>query len=130
MKQLNLFAKSRASSRRTRNPRHGSDTSRSAAKAIAPSALALRRRVFDFIASRGSLGATDHEIQNSLAIAGDTERPRRDELQKANLVRDSGHRRATSSGRSAVVWVTTGEMISQDNSPARFARTELGDVAP
>ncbi len=124
MKQLNLFAKSRASSRRTRKPRSGSDTSRSAAKAVASSALALSRRVFDFIASRGSLGATDHEIQTSLAIAGDTERPRRVSLQQANLIRDSGQRRATPSGRSAVVWVTTGEPFSQENSPAPFGKTE------
>lgn len=120
MKQLNLFAKSR----RTRKPRHGSDTSRSAAKVMASSAIAIRRRVFDFIVSRGSLGATDHEIQTSLAIAGDTERPRRDELQKANLVRDSGQRRTAPSGRSVIVWVTTGERFSQENSPAPFAKTK------
>jgi hypothetical protein len=120
MKQLNLFAKSR----QTRKPRHASDTSRSAAKAVASSALALRRRVFDFIESRGSLGATDHEIQTALAIAGDTERPRRDELQKAGLVRDSGQRRTAPSGRSVIVWVTTGKPFPQENSPTPFSQTE------
>lgn len=105
MKQLNLFSKSR----RTRKPRSVSDTSRSAARAVAASARALRRRVFDFIESRGSLGASDHEIQTTFNIVGDTERPRRVERQKANLVRDLGQRRTAPSGRSVIVWVTTGE---------------------
>lgn len=125
MKQLNLFAKSR----RARKPRSGSDTSRSAARAVASSALALRRRVFDFIESRGSLGATDHEIQTALGIAGDTERPRRDELQKAGLVRDSGQRRTAPSGRSVIVWVTTGAKFPQENSPAPFTQNEPGTKA-
>ncbi len=80
------------------------ETSRAAAEAVKPDAARLRQAVLRYIQSRGPAGATDQEIQAALGLAGDTQRPRRWELQKADLIHDSGQRRKTSSGREAIVW--------------------------
>jgi hypothetical protein len=85
-----------------------SETSREAAIAIAPNASAIREQVYAFIAKAGSLGTTDEEIQERMALAPNTARPRRVELVTAGRVRDSGRRRNTRSGRQAVVWVAVG----------------------
>jgi len=80
-------------------------TSRQAAKQVKGSAATLRAKVFDFITRSG--GATDEEIQDGLGMNPNTQRPRRRELQQKGLVEDSGHVRATRSGRKAVVWRAT-----------------------
>jgi len=66
----------------------------------------LRARVMAKIAASGDDGATDEEIQIAFEMEGNTERPRRRELQLGGLIVDSGRRRLTTSGRQAVVWVT------------------------
>ena len=78
-----------------------SDTSHEAADSVEVRLGRLQRQVLDYLA-RG--GATDEEIQDRLNMAPNTERPRRRELQLNGLVRDSGERRLTRSGRKAVVW--------------------------
>ena len=89
----------------------GSDTSEAAAEAIRPTVKGLRAAVFACIIGRGPVGATDAEIQAALELPSDTERPRRRELVRLGMVRDSGQRRPTPSGRLAVVWsaVTAGD---------------------
>ena len=82
-----------------------SDTSLEAAKSIYPKVGTLRRRVYDFIRGRGKAGATDFEIEYFQNIPGSTVRPRRRELELAGLVTATDMRRATASGRAAVVWV-------------------------
>lgn len=84
------------------------ETSKAAAEQIKPDAATLRGIVLQLIVERAEHGATDEEIQRGLGLSGDTERPRRWELEKAGLVRDSGQRRRTSSGREATVWVAVG----------------------
>jgi len=79
-----------------------------AAQMIAKSRGRLCRKVFAAIAKRGDAGATDEELQSLVGLRVQTETPRRRELVLAGLVRDSGNRRPTSSGRPATVWVTTG----------------------
>jgi hypothetical protein len=79
-------------------------TSRAAAKAIQPCAQTLRWAVLAFLRRQGELGATDAEIQSSLALNPSTARPRRIELVSAGLVVDSGLTRPTASGRQAIVW--------------------------
>ncbi len=86
-------------------PHSNPTTSREAAEAIAPSVEILREQVRQYLKSQGEEGATDLEIQAALGMIGDTERPRRDELVKSFEVRNSGKRRKTKSGRSAIVWV-------------------------
>ena len=87
-----------------------SATSRTAAKSIKPVASALRMAVLAFIRGRGWRGATDDEIQIELGMGGNTQRPRRRELEQASMVKDSGLRRLTVSGRAAVVWVAEGTL--------------------
>jgi hypothetical protein len=82
-----------------------SHTSVAAAKKIAPKASTLRDKVYAAIA--GSHGLTDEECQLELHLDPSTQRPRRIELVRAGLVRDSGQRRYTLSNRLAVVWVAT-----------------------
>ena len=82
------------------------DTSHEAASKVKNTGL-LRRKVFLFILEQGERGATDEEIIDRFSRAGYTPngiRPRRVELVRAEFVVDSGARRPTRSGRSAIVW--------------------------
>lgn len=82
-----------------------SPTSCAAARAIKPAARTIGAAVLRFLVARGLQGATDEEVQLALGIRVQTQTPRRGELCKAGLVRDSGLRRPTTSGRMATVWV-------------------------
>jgi len=82
--------------------------SQAAARAIAPKAGSLRARLLGFARERGVRGFTDAQAQAALEMDPSTQRPRRVELQRAALIRDSGRTRPTPSGRSAVVWVVEG----------------------
>lgn len=84
----------------------GSATSHKAAESIRPKAAALRRQVFDYIATRGWAGATRQEIEAALGISGNTVRPRVVELVKAGMVIETNRSRKTSAGRLAAVLVT------------------------
>lgn len=64
-----------------------------------------RALVLGFLKAAGTWGATDDKIQRELDMPGNTERPRRRELEKAELIVDSGRRRPTASGKAAIVWV-------------------------
>ena len=79
----------------------GSDTSVEAAKAQDTKAAPDRARVLAFLEF---MPATDEEIQRSLKMDGNTERPRRRELELSGKIVDSGKRRKTSTGSPAVVW--------------------------
>lgn len=85
-----------------------SDTSRAAAESIQPKVLVMRMRVLNFIATRGSRGATDDEVHVALGIDKNTTAPRRRELQLKGQVVDSGYRRRTRAGKYATVWVASG----------------------
>jgi hypothetical protein len=87
-------------------PHSGPITSRLAAEQL-ENPEALRRKVFDFIASQGKLGATDEEIQIALRMSGNTQRPRRWELAKAGRIEQDAVRRKTSAGRLAQVWIAS-----------------------
>ena len=78
-------------------------TSHDAYDEIKPDVPTLRQRVFAFIVRHG--GATDEEMQNTLGMRANTQRPRRRELVQQGMVRDSGKTRKTQSGREAIVWV-------------------------
>lgn len=54
-------------------------------------------------------GMTDEELQALLEMPGNSERPRRRELERKGLIRDSGRRRAVRSGRQAIVWIACDE---------------------
>lgn len=79
------------------------DTSAQAAMSVSSTGVArnLERQVFDLIRSKPR---TDEEICDKLGIEGNTARPRRRSLVVRGLVKDSGERRPTHSGRKAIIW--------------------------
>ena len=81
------------------------ETRRDALRAIEPAAATLRASVLAYVRQRGAQGATDAEIQTALGMSGDTERPRRQELERGGHIEASPRTRETASGRQAVVWV-------------------------
>ena len=88
-------------------PHQAAETSREAARQIAGDVNALQRRVLDVLKRFGAFGCTDRELENATGLIGSTLRPRRCELREKGLIRDSGKRRPTPSGRPAIVWVVT-----------------------
>ena len=82
----------------------GSKTSLAAAVSKVETAAGDEARVYDYLKSRGELGATDHETSAALCMLPDTVRARRVALREKGLVMDSGLRRITPSNRMATVW--------------------------
>ena len=86
-------------------PHVDQDTSRAAAASQIHKANSKRAEVFRLIKSKGILGATDNEMELALGWRHQTLSARRRELVLLNKIEDSGQRRKTDSGRSAIVWV-------------------------
>lgn len=80
----------------------GSDTSKGAADSVAPNAGTKRAEVYRVIASLG--GATDDKVEEVTGWRHQTVSARRRELVLSGMVRDSGRREKTRSGRDATVW--------------------------
>ncbi len=80
------------------------DTRRHAHEAAAEVAGQQTRDVLEYLHRKGRHGATDSEIARDLQIRLDSARARRCELRDQGRAVDSGHRRATDSGRPAIVW--------------------------
>lgn len=79
-----------------------SSTSTDAAESIRPSAARLRNLVLSWLREHGP--ATDEQMQEALALAGNCQRPRRRELQLAGLVEVHDEEGKTRSGRRATRW--------------------------
>lgn len=86
--------------------RASSDTERAAARLVAPRTGTWRSRVLREIASCLA-GATDWELHKALGGNLYTVAPRRKELVEMGWIRDSGERRPTNNGASAIVWTMT-----------------------
>ena len=83
-------------------------TSRDAARDIAPTAATLRGQVLAWLKKAGTHGATDIEMQDGLGMDPSTQRPRRVELVRAKLVADSGRKRVSEhTGKKCIVWCVT-----------------------
>jgi hypothetical protein len=76
-----------------------------AAASVKPNAHTLRETIFMAI-SNAPTGLTDEELSIHTGILGNTERPRRIELQQAGRIVPAGTR-ATKSGRQATVWTVS-----------------------
>ncbi len=100
-------------------PTNGTDTSAAAARSVAADAHIQRARILRFVRESGAFGATDQEIEHALALAGNTVRPRRGELQEARHIVLTDQRRPTASGRLSRVYVATVEAgpASETNQP-------------
>jgi hypothetical protein len=81
----------------------GSDTSRAAADSMKPHVSFIERDVLDYVTIME--GATCDEIENGLELAHQTASARIKGLADKGLIRDSGARRKTRSGRAARVYV-------------------------
>ena len=77
------------------------DTSKSAYIQQKPKLLTKRERVFEFLKTQAS---TNYEIAEELEMPLSTICGRCRELQILNLVEDSGKRRETPYGKTAIVW--------------------------
>ena len=82
-----------------------SPESREAALHAIPTANSKRGQVLRFISSRGTLGATDDEVQLGLGMNPSTQRPRRVELYEGGHLAKLKAWRSTRTGSRAVVWV-------------------------
>lgn len=81
-----------------------SQTSLKAAASIKKSIGPLHWKILDHLRFHPS---TDEEIMDALDMGGNTERPRRRELELMGRIIDSGETRLTRSRRLAVVWKLT-----------------------
>ena len=87
-------------------PAHnGTATSNEAAVRIEPAAGTLRALVLDFLIAQSAHGATDEEMQTACKINANTQRPRRQELERGGWIRRTDRTRPTASGRDAVIYV-------------------------
>lgn len=109
-RQRNLFDDAPSGETPTTSP-NTPITSAAAAVAAKPMIGRQRKKILQFLISLADHGATDVEIQDELSINGNSERPRRRELERLGLVADSGRVRLTPSGRSAVVWTATAKAM-------------------
>ena len=83
-----------------------SKTSMAAARAIEGKSDSIRGLVYRTFLGRVEDGVTDDELFNYWPSQSQSPlRPRRIELVKLGLVKDSGKTRKTRSGRQAVIWV-------------------------
>jgi len=80
-------------------------TSTEAAESVSETKDTQRQRVYEAIRDSGRNGMTDDQMQEDLGIEGNSQRPRRRELQALGRIQMSTLRRETRSGRTAVVWV-------------------------
>lgn len=88
-------------------------------------------KILKFLEERGIEGATDEEMDISFGTgASRTNRPHRLSLVKQGSVVNSGKRRPTRSGRSAIVWVVSahgeepGHWLSAEQNPDNRATIE------
>ncbi len=82
------------------------DTSRVAARRIAPRLPAIREQVLAYALAAGPTGFTDEQIINRLEhVPVNSLRPRRCELADENRLIDSGRREKNGAGNDCVVWL-------------------------
>lgn len=80
--------------------------SQAAADAFVLQSGTWRRKIYDYINSKGINGATDQEIQAYFNKSGDTIRPTRKTLQTDGLISDSGRTRVNDAGNECTIWIT------------------------
>lgn len=97
----------------------GSDTSEAASKSMEPYAGSIQDRIRMWVHGRGDHGATLYEIETHFDLRHQTTSPRVRELYLKGWFYDSGRRRATDSGRGAIVWICRDEPKPPPNISAK-----------
>lgn len=82
----------------------GIETSKAAAKAVAPKLGRLQNLVLSAIAERGAFGLTTDECAALLGVDRGSIQPRTSELRRKGLIVDSGRRRLNATKIRAIVW--------------------------
>jgi predicted transcriptional regulator len=82
-----------------------SDTSRDAAESMRPHVSEIEARVLAYVKRWGSHGETCDEVERGLDLSHQTASARLRGLILKGLIKDSGARRPTRSGRAARVYV-------------------------
>jgi len=90
-------------------------TSEVAAKMLAARTPNQRARIYRAISASGAHGLTDDEGETQLGIFAASYSPRRGELVKLGLIRDTGNRRLTQRGCPAAVWVVVDHVEGSDD---------------
>ena len=114
----------------------GSDTSRAAANSVAMDARHLRAVVFNHILGSGTVGMTCDQVEETMNGRHQTISARIRELRNEGRIVDSGRRRPTRSGRSAIVYLATcnasAEIVNAEPKPRMqkpLQKVTLGEVA-
>ncbi len=81
------------------------DTSHEAAARVLPRSGTQRLKVLDYFAAIWPEGLTDEEVWLRLGLPYGSSLARRNELFNDGWLKNSGHRRKTASGGTAIVWV-------------------------
>jgi hypothetical protein len=106
--QLDLFGHTRPDPGRQKVGRfhsHGTDTERLAAARVAPRSGTQRSKVLAHLRTVGERGSTDYEAGLALSMFRHVAGTRREELIADGWpIIDSGLRRKTDTGNSAIVW--------------------------
>lgn len=95
-------------------PHAGTYTSVDAALKAKPKIGNRQGLVLTKLRIAGPGGMTDHELTAALGLPLQSVVPRRRELVQLGLVKDSGDRRATPSGRKAIVWTLPYGWVTAD----------------
>lgn len=101
--------------------KNATDTQEAAAFRAYPKSGSTRLRVYEFIRDRGMSGATDDWIEHKLSLSHQSASARRRELVLGGYVQDSGMRRATRRGTTAIVWIAT---MNDQHEPERTSNTD------
>jgi hypothetical protein len=104
------------------------DTSRAAADSVAGYTGNQRERVYAFVLSRGTTGATDAEVADGCDILIQSANPRRRELAKLGLIVRNGERRRTPSGRWADVWIAATHATKPAGASGDLGNAEGGEA--
>lgn len=102
-------------------------TSKSANRQISAVKGKYRAKVLAHIRDCGTAGCTDFEGERATSMLSQSYTPRRRELAQIGAVVDSGMRRRTQSGRSAIVWVSA-VLIPATTTTAATAATQKGGL--
>lgn len=86
------------------------DTSHEAAESMKPHHSRLANDCLAYIKLEGD--ATCWEIEQALEMSHQTASARLWELRRAGVIQDTGRRRKTGSGRSAIVWGPKADVVS------------------
>lgn len=107
MEQQSLLDAAEQAAKRdiTRNRHHGNQESKEAFLAVQDALPEARAKVLDFIRAQGERGATTDEVARAFNVGANVVSGRLSELKKAMLIKDSGERRKTRSGKNAAVLV-------------------------